>query len=260
MNIAKNVYEKRILVVIVILIFLFSGVATGYVVQDFGNGNNLVKSVGIASDYGQAWGFNATGKKPTWEIGTVTLSGNTAKITFAVGFNVTNIVVFQKNDRYDVQGLLNSSLYFNTMNVKLALVNETGISEKNDFSLSYAAMDFGIQTNDTSLHAISDKAVSGVSLYGSQTVYSSTVNQLNKSTALSVFGLATSNFNDKATIQINLKSTGIGAKDKVIVDLTQSFGAPYNTNLINVFVAVMSVMMLLAVGLMFMGMPRIGRK
>lgn len=259
-NIAKNVYQKRILASIAVLVFILGGVGTAYAIQDFGSGNNLVKSVGISSDYGQAWGFNASGKNPTWEAGTVVLSGSTATIAFPAGFNATNIVVFQSNPLYNVQGLLNSSLYFNTMNVKLATENATGVAETNTFTLQYAALEFGTQVNDTSLHAMSDKGVTGVNLFGSQTVSSSIVNQLNKSTAISLFGLATSNFNDRGTILINVNSTGVSSTNHLSVQLYQTYGAPFVINLINVFTDVTAVTMLLVVALVFMGMPRIGRR
>ena len=87
--IGKNINEKRWLVIVSAVIIIFSGVAVGFGLQALAStrSNNLTASVGIGSDIGAAYGFNATGKNPTWEVGTLTtpVKGDSVNVTFTKG-------------------------------------------------------------------------------------------------------------------------------------------------------------------------------
>ena len=178
--------------------------------------------------------------------------------TFRGGFNVTNIVVFESNPTYDIQGILNSSLYYSTLNVGLSEANGTGVAETNQYNLSSVVESFGAQVNDTSVNSLADKAITDVGLWTSLTVFSSSVNQLNKTLGFSTFGLAASNFGYMMGININVQTAhALASTNHVSVKITQSFGASSHVNLITVFIAVTAVAMLAAVGLLALGMPRI---
>ena len=255
--IGRNIYEKRVLAALAVLIVIVSGVAVAYSIQSLGSPNKLVSSVGINQDIGQVWGINNTGKAPTFEAANITT--NTAgyvTATFASGFNVTNIVIFEQNPTYDIQGILNSSLYYSTLNVGISEANSTAVADQ--YNLSSVVESFGAQVNDTSVNSLADKAITDVGLWTSMTVYSSSVNQLNKTLGFSTFGLAASNFGYMMGINVNVQTAhALASTNHVIVKINQSFGAPSHTNLITVFIAVTAVAMLAAVGLLALGMPRI---
>lgn len=253
----KNIREKRWLAIIAILIFIAGGFLTAVAVQGIGDSHSgaLVTSVGIQSDIGEVWGMNATGKNPTYQAAVITTGTGYVTATFAAGFNVTHIVVFEKNPIYDVQGILNKSLYFSTLNVGLSEKNAT-VSEPLGVNLTSVQQMFGTQVNDTSLHSINDKAMNAANMYAILTTYNSNVNQLNKSQAFSTFGLASANYGNLYGIVINVHGAGVKKGDALSVMITQSFGAPFNVNLISIFADVFVVEALVAVSFIALGMPR----
>ena len=251
--IGKNIYEKRILAAIAVLIFVAGGAITAYGVQAMGNAHSgaLVSSNGINSDIGQIWGINNTGKNPTYEAATLTTGTNYVTATFAAGFNVSHMVVFDKNTLYDVQGILNTSLYYSQLNVEIE--SASGVHT----NLSSVTEMFGVQTNDTSIHNINDKAISAQNMYSYITVYNSGTNLLNKSEQFSTFGLGAGDYSNLYGISINLNGTGVNSTGILAVKIYQTFGAPFNMNLVNVFGDVFVVEALLATVMMGLGLPRI---
>lgn len=251
--IGKNIYEKRILAAIAVLIFVAGGAITAYGVQALGNSHSgaLVSSNGINSDIGQVWGINNTAKNPTYEAATLTTGTNYVTATFAAGFNVSHIVVFDKNPTYDVQGILNSSLYYSQLNVEIETAS--GVHT----NLSSVTEMFGVQTNDTSIHNINDKAISAQNMYSYITVYNSGTNLLNKSEQFSTFGLGAGDYSNLYGISINLNGTGVNSAGALAVKIYQTFGAPFNMNLVNIFGDVFVVEALLATVMMGLGLPRI---
>ncbi len=253
----KNIGEKRIITVIAVLVMVVAGVVVG-----FGYGalastqaNNLVKTVPITSDIGMAFGYNGTGKDPTWVAATLTASGTAEELSFPAGFNVTNIVVFEKNPLYDVQGLLNSSFVFSTVNVKTSVLNATGVSEADNYNLQLIEQEFGAQVNDTSTHALSDKAIIPANAYTGITFYSNQINDLNTSEELNVFGLLASSFSDYSGLLIKINGT-IASTDHLVVSVTQNFGEPFDINIITLAQTVFIVLGVLILIGVFMGLPR----
>ena len=257
----KNIIEKRWLTIIVALVIVFSGAVVGLAFQGLAatGKSNLTSSVGLGSDIGVVYGYNGTGKDPTWEAATLTISGSTVTASFAPGFNVTNIVAFQKNPDYDVGGLLNRSYVFTTLNVQTSVLNATGISETNDFSLQTAAVVFGKQVNDTSTHALTDKGVIEANIWSSTVIYSNSanVNNLNKTVEMNVLGMLTGNFGYMGTILITLNNpAALASTNHLSVQITQSYGTPFDINIITVSqvaMAILGVVVLLGV---VAGMPR----
>ena len=86
--IGKNITEKRWIVVIVALIIIFSGVVVALSIQGLAStkANNLTNSVELTKDIGgghkNVFGYNSTGKDPTWEVVLCT-SSSSATMTAA---------------------------------------------------------------------------------------------------------------------------------------------------------------------------------
>lgn len=257
--IGRNLYEKRILAVLAVMVMVAGGALTAVVVQSMGDAHSgaLVSSVGINSDIGQIWGINTTGKTPTYEAATLTTGTNYVVATFAAGFNVSHIVVFESDPGYDTQGLLNASLYYSTLNVGLAVQNATGIAEPLAMNLSSVVEMVGLQTNDTSIHSTADKTITPGTMYSAITVYSNSANYMNKTRQFSTFGLGAGSYSDLYGISIDLSGKGISSANHLTVKVYQVFSAPFNINLINVFADVFVVEALLAIVFIGLGSPRI---
>jgi len=257
----KNIWEKRLLALFAVGIFSFAGVGMAFGFEGMSGTSNLTKTVGIGSNIGEAYGYNGTGAHPVWQAATITGIGATSttiKLNFTSGFNVTNIIVFQKNPLYDVQGILNQSLFVNNINIKTSVMNKSGIAEKNTFNLSFVATVFGTQINDTSMTALSDKNVIAADSYSTQVLYSNSVNKLNTSEKMNLFGLGSANYANYGTIVINVNSAGVGSGNNFILSLTQTYSSPNGQiNLVNAWTDIYAAVMLVTVGLIALGMPRI---
>ena len=257
----KNIIEKRWLTIIVALVIVLSGAVVALTFQGLAatGKNNLTSSVGLGSDIGVVYGYNGTGKAPTWEAATLVTSGDTVTASFAAGFDVTNIVAFQKNPDYTVGGLLNRSYLFTTVNVKTSVLNATNVSETNDFALQTAAVVFGKQVNDTSTHALTDKGVIEANIWSSTVIYSNSanVNNLNKSVEMNALGMLTGSFGYYGTILITLNnSAALASTNHLSVEITQSYGAPFDINIITVSQVAMVILGIIVFVGAIAGMPR----
>ena len=257
----KNITEKRWLTIIVALIIVLSGAVVALSIQGLAatGKNNLTSDIGLGSDVGMVFGYNGTGKNPTWEAAGLTLSGSTVVAKFDAGFNVTNIVVFQKNPDYSVQGLLNRSYVYTTLNVGTSVVNTTGAAMTDNFALQSANMEFGEQVNDTSVHSLTDKGVIPANIWSSTVIYSNAanINNLNKSTEMNVFGMLTGSFGYTGTILITLNnSAALPSTNHLSVKIYQQYGAPFDINIITVSQTVMVILGVIVFVGVIVGMPR----
>jgi hypothetical protein len=260
----KNIIEKRWLTIIVALVIVSSGAVIGLSFQGLAatGKSNLTSTVGLGSDIGVVYGYNGTGKAPTWEAATLVTSGDTVTASFADGFNVTNIVAFQKNPDYTVGGLLNRSYLFTTLNVQtsvLSVLNGTGISETNNFALQTAGVVFGKQVNDTSTHALTDKGVIEANIWSSTVIYSSAanINNLNKTVEMNALGMLTGSFGYYGTILITLNnSAALASTNHLSVEITQSYRAPFDINVITVSQIAMVILGIIVFVGAIAGMPR----
>ena len=257
----KNITEKRWLTVIVAVVIVFSGAVVALSFQGLAatGKSNLTGTVGLGSDIGVVYGYNATGKDPTWEAATISGTGNTVTAVFNDGFNVTNIVAFQKNPNYTDGGLLNRSYVFTTLDVKTSVLNATSASETNNFALQTASVVFGKQVNDTSTHALTDKGVIASDIWASNVIYSNSanVNNLNKSTEMNVLGMLTGNFGYMGTILITLNnSAALASTNHLSVQITQSYEQPFDINIITVSQVAMVILGIIVFVGAIAGMPR----
>jgi len=211
----------------------------------------------LSSDVGQVWGWNGS----VWEAATLTVTSGSPTVTasFANGFNVSQIVVFDKNPRYDVQGILNSSYIYATVNVATSVTNATGSAETDNYAIDNAALIVGDQVNSTSMKSSTAKNVIAANDFATEVIYSNNINNLNTSVAMSTFGLGASNYKDYLSEIINLNGS-IASTNHLSVKLTQTLQQPFSLNLIEDFEVMITVLAMIVLALVLIGMPRIRRR
>jgi hypothetical protein len=112
-----------------------------------------------------------------------TLSGETLNVTTPAGFKATEILIEQENPTYNMQGLTNTSNFYDFVNIA---TSTTATSHTNQYiNMTSAYYLIGSINNGTNMKDYSSKAFTNV--YALDTLYSSTVNNLNKSVELSLF-------------------------------------------------------------------------
>ena len=250
----KSIREKRILALIAVVLFVVGGIGTAYGLQALGDSHsgNLVDATPIGNSIHSVYGWNGT----TYEPAILTISSaGVVTAEFPENFTVQHVVVFTNNTALDIQGILNSSRYYSTLNVKLAETSSTGTSVTPTVNVSSVTEEFGTQVNDSSLNHESDKAINSANSFTSLNVYNSNVNELNKSMAFSIFGLASAPYTDMYGIVMNLNGT-MKAGNSISLEITQNFEAPYSFNLIEIFSDMFVVESLVAVGLIILGLPK----
>ena len=258
----RNIYQKRVLALVAVALFVFGGFAAAEGMQAIATTRtaNLTGDVYLSSDVGQVWGWNGS----VWEAATLTVTSGSPTVTasFANGFNVSQIVVFDKNPRYDVQGILNSSYIYATVNVATSVTNATGAAETNNYAIDNAALIVGEQVNSTSMKSSTAKNVIAANDFATEVIYSNNVNNnvnnLNTSVAMSIFGLGASNYKDYLSEIINLNGS-IASASHLSVKLTQTLQQPFSLNLIEDFEVMITVLAMIVLALVLIGMPRIRR-
>jgi hypothetical protein len=196
-----------------------------------------------------------------WEAATLTVTSGSPTVTasFANGFNVSQIVVFDKNPRYDVQGILNSSYIYATVNVATSVTNATGAAETDNYAIDNAALIVGDQVNYTSMKSSTAKNVIAANDFATEDIYSNNVNNLNTSVAISIFGLGASSYTNYLSEIIKLNGS-IATTEHLSVKLTQTLQQPYSLNLIEDFEVMITVLAMIVLALVLIGMPRIRRR
>jgi len=242
-------------VVVVTLILSFAAIGTVYAFEQLGstNSSTLTGDIGINSTVQQAFGWNGT----TWEKGSLTLtSANVISVVFT-NFAPKKVVIFEANSSADIKNLVKSSDYYNTLNVNTHYTGGTGSNITGVLTGAYFV--FGTQVNDTSMNSIKDKTVSAISL--NNTVYSNDTNNMNKSYDMGLVDLAAGNLKDTATIILTTNaSMKAGTTGTFTFKVTQYFQQPYNFNIWDDTSIVFSIMGVFVLLLIFLGMPRIGRR
>jgi len=259
----RNIYQKRVLALVAVALFVFGGFAAAEGMQAIATTRtgNLTGDVYLSSDVGQVWGWNGS----VWEAATLTVTSGSPTVTasFANGFNVSQIVVFDKNPRYDVQGLLNSSYIYATVNVATSVTNATGAAETDNYAIDNAALIVGEQVNYTSMKSSTAKNVIAANDFATEDIYSNNinnnVNNLNTSVAISIFGLGASSYSDYLSEIIHLNGS-MATTEHLSVKLTQTLQQPFNLDLIEDFEVMITVLAMIVLALVLIGMPRIRRR
>lgn len=190
-------------------------------VQAFGNHpNHLTGSVPLGTTINAAYGINGTGSHAVYKAATFTkTTGDVLTFTWTAGFIPTHIVIFQKNPAYDVHGLLNTSYYYQQLNV------ETSLTGKGYANLSSVYSVVGTIVNDTTLTSVSDKGFSGVTI--NQTWYDANTNNLNKTEQFSLYALFLSDPNGYVGYVVNVNPNGTIANSTMSLKVTQQFETPF---------------------------------
>jgi len=255
----RNIYQKRILALVAVALFVFGGFIAAEGMQAIATTRtgNLTGDVYLSSNVGQVWGWNGS----VWEAATLTVTSGSPTVTaaFANGFNVSKVVVFDKNPRYDVQGILNSSWIDATVNVATSVLNATGVAKADNYTIDNVALIVGQQVNSTSMKSSTAKNVIAANDFATENIYSANVNDLNTSVAMNLFGLGASNYGNYLSEIITLNGSTASA-NHLSVKLTQTLQQPYSLNLIEDFEVITTVLGMLVLALVLMGMPRIRRQ
>lgn len=249
---ARRLEERRVWAAAIGLVLILSGSAMFLGFEGLGSTHNstLTGSVPLSSTVNSVWGINGTGSGAVYEQATLVSSGTKVTATFKAGFEPTHIVAFQRNSVYDIEGILNTSYYYQQLNVQ---PSDTGTNVGANLVGVYAIV--GTIVNDTSLKSIKDKGFSDVAL--NQTWYNSNTNNLNKTVGLNLLGLAKAKWTTQYVgyiINENYSKTNTTGVFSVIV--TQQFERPFTLNLIKVTAEIMAVVGFIAVLMLVNAMPR----
>lgn len=251
----KNIYEKRILTTVVVAAFLIAAPAMYTIFQsaDSTSQNALQGNIGLGGTIGQVWVTNGSVYKSMTITGTGSLATNSISFTMPDNFTGKHIVIFLNNPTYDTKGMLNSSYLFNTLNVQASVTGYTG-----HYNISSAYFVIGTQFNSTSLKAMKDKAINNPTL--NETVYSTTVNHLNKTEQLSYNDAGSSKLTATPGIILNFNSTlkASTGTNTIKVTVTQDLQHANSFNLLYFGGVLYSIMGIISIVGVVVGMPRIG--
>ena len=250
--VARNLTERKWWALIIGVIFVFSGVATIAVFAGLGNahGNTLNGDIGLADRATSVYGYNGT----TWKAASLSPSGDNLKVTFTAGFEATHVVVFVKNPTYDIQGMLNTSYYYQNLSV---------LDVPTTANLTTAYLVVGQIFNSTSVNNINDKAYTSVAI--NQTLFDNAtgVSNLGNNQAIDLFDLFGTPLSYYAGYELNFeysssfKTNGNATTNSVMsFTLNGHLSRPFSINLLEVVGAVEVAFGLLGVVLLINAIPR----
>jgi hypothetical protein len=244
--VARNLTERKWWALIIGAIFVFSGVATIAVFAGLGNahGNALNGDIGLADRATSVYGYNGT----TWKAASLVLSGDNLKVNFPEGFEAKHVVVFVKNPTYDVQGMLNTSYYYQNLSV-------LGVPTTANLATAYLVV--GQIFNSTSVHSINDKAYTSVAI--NQTLFNNAtgVSNLGNNQPIDLFDLFGTPLNDYAGYELNFAyGSSFTTSSFMNFTLNGHLSRPFSINLLEVVGAVEVAFGLLGVVLLINAIPR----
>ena len=113
--------------------------------------------------------------------------------------------------------------------------------------------------NVAASHALTDKGVIEANIWSSTVVYSNSanVNNLNQTVEMNALGMLTGSFGYYGTILITLNnSAALASTNHLSVQITQSYGAPCDINIITVSQVAMVILGIIVFVGAIAGMPR----
>ena len=244
--VARNLTERKWWALIVGAIFVFSGVATIAVFAGLGNahGNTLNGDIGLADRATSVYGYNGT----TWKAASLGLSGDNLKVTFPAGFEAKHVVVFVKNPTYDVQGMLNTSYYYQNLSV---------LDVPTTANLTTAYLVVGHIFNSTSVNSINDKTYTSVAI--NQTLFDNVtgVSNLGSNHAIDLFDLFGTPLSYYAGYELNFAyDKGFNATTVMSFTLNGHLSRPFSIDLLEIVGAVEIAFGVLGVVLLINAIPR----
>ena len=188
------------------------------------------------------YAYNGT----TWVSLTMYGTGEKLNVTTPPGFKATEILIEQENPTYNMQGLTNTSNFYDFVNIA---TSTTATSHTNQYiNMTSAYYLIGSINNGTNLKDYSSKAFTNV--YALDTLYSSTVNNLNKSVELSLFPMV-EDLTGYGGYVINLNDTNVSATTTMTLTFTQEYQHPFTLNTLAIIEGTIGVMLVIDVIALF---------
>ncbi len=189
------------------------------------------------------YAYNGT----TWVALTPTLTGDSLTASTPVGFKATQILIEQKNPTYDMQGLVNTSNFYDFVNIATS-TTATAASTGHYINMSSAYYLIGTINNGTNMKDHASKSFTSV--YANDTLYSSSVNNLNKSMELSLFPMV-EDLNGYGGYLIMLNDTNVNATTTMKLTFTQQYEHPFTLDTLAIIEGIIGVMLVIDVIALF---------
>ena len=182
----------------------------------------------------------------TWVNLPMTNSGNQLTVKTPDGFKASEILIEQENPTYNMQGLTNTSNFYDFVNIA---TSTTATSHTNQYiNMTSAYYLIGSINNGTNMKDYSSKAFTNV--YALDTLYSSTVNNLNKSVELSLFPMV-EDLTGYGGYVINLNDSNVNKTTTMTLTFTQEYQHPFVLNTLAIIEGTIGVMLVIDVIALF---------
>ena len=183
----------------------------------------------------------------TWVTLSATLSGEKLTTATPAGFKASEILIEQENPTYNMQGLTNTSNFYDFVNIATS-TTATGATTGHYINMTSAYYLIGSINNGTNMKDYSSKAFTNV--YALDTLYSSTVNNLNKSVELSLFTMV-EDLTGYGGFVINLNDSNVNATTTMTLTFTQEYQHPFTLNTLAIIEGTIGVMLVIDVIALF---------
>ena len=178
----------------------------------------------------------------TWVVRAATLSGDKLTVSTPAGFAAQEIIIEQSNPTYDMQGLLNTSNFYDLVNIATSTTATGGTNHYINLSAAYFIE--GSIVNGTNLKDLSSK---GFTLVASNTtLYSSTVNKLNTSYEMNLFPMVES-LGSYGGFIVMLNDTNVNATTSMTLTFTQEYQHPFTLNTLEIIEGALASMLVIDV-------------
>ena len=187
----------------------------------------------------------------TWVNTGFTNDNTSITVSTPAGFAVKQIVIIQDNPTYDMHGLLNTSNFYNKVNIGLAAAdvhNSTTKTAVHTINLTSAYFIIGNIVNGTNMHSIGSKGFSDIA--GENVLYDSSINRLNTSYEIGLFPMVEA-LNEQSGFAINLNDTSANSTNVVTLSFTQQFQHPFNVNVLTIIEGITGAMLMIDVFALF---------
>ena len=205
--------------------------------------SNLSAGPTISQTEHAVYAYNGT----TWVSLTMTGTGDQLTVSTPAGFKATKILIEQKNPVDNMQGLVNTSNFFQLVNIKTS-TSATGATSGHYINMTAAYFLIGTIVNGTNMKDASSKGFTDV--YANDTLYSSTVNNLNTSNEISLFPMV-EDLTGYGGYVIMLNDTNVNATTTMKLTFTQQYEHPFPLDTLAIIEGTIGVMLVIDVIALF---------
>ena len=228
---------------LIMTFLIIAGVISGMNALGDIKSSNLSAGPQISQTEHAVYAWNGT----TWVTLTATLSGEKLTVSTPDGFSAKKILIEQKNPTYDMQGLVNHSNFFQFVNIGTS-TTATGATSGHYINMTDAYYLIGTIVNGTNMKDSASKSYTSV--YANDTLYSSTVNNLNKSVELSLFPMV-EDLTGYGGYVITLNDTNVNATTTMTLTFTQEYQNPFPLDTLTIIEGAIGVMLIVDVVALF---------